>query len=210
MPTTSSVEETEDTGTGQSAADRYVEEQGKLRVPYIRVTPSSLYSIANSPTPSVYPPAAKDTRHAKKRQIVHDNEVNPKKARAQVEQETRAFDIGEKELLLKPVAVDTRAGGRSETLGEDAVSVPTEDSKASTSADEDERQDDRLTFPERLMHLLQHGIEPNALWWQKDGASFGFEPKVFTDNVLNRLFPTKIKFESFIRKLNRWYVRNIW
>lgn len=96
-------------------------------------------------------------------------------------------------------------------MGADAASVPTEDSKApfSTAADEDERLDDRLTFPERLMHLLQHRIEPNALWWQKDGASFGFEPKLFTDKVLNRLFPTRIKFESFIRKLNRWYVRNV-
>lgn len=68
----------------------------------------------------------------------------------------------------------------------------------------DDKMDDRLTFPERLMYLLQHETEPKALWWQKDGLSFGFEPKVFTERVLNKLFPSKIKFESFIRKLNRW------
>ena len=104
-----------------------------------------------------------------------------------------------------PAAVDTRAEGRKEKFGDDTISFPSEKREASNPADEDERLDNRLTFPERLMHLLKHRIEPKAIWWQKDGTSFGFEPKLFTDKVLNKLFPTKIKFESFIRKLNRWY-----
>ena len=79
-----------------------------------------------------------------------------------------------------------------------AASATIEDSQ------QEDKLDDRLTFPERLMHMLQHEVEPKALWWQKDGLSFGFEPKLFTEKVLNKLFPTKIKFESFIRKLNRW------
>ena len=80
--------------------------------------------------------------------------------------------------------------------------------KAFAKPNEDNADDafDKLTFPERLMYLLQNETEPDALWWQKDGLSFGFEQKRFTESVLNKLFPIRIKFESFIRKLNRWYV----
>ena len=93
------------------------------------------------------------------------------------------------------------------TAGGVAAGKPlSECAKATPKSDGDTEGEafDKLTFPERLMHLLQNESEPDALWWQKDGLSFGFEQKLFTEKVLNKLFPIRIKFESFIRKLNRW------
>lgn len=76
----------------------------------------------------------------------------------------------------------------------------------SNEAKAEEKLDEKHTFPERLMYLLQNETDSDALWWQPDGDSFAFEPKLFTEKVLSKLPGGKIKFESFIRKLNRWYV----
>lgn len=100
-------------------------------------------------------------------------------------------------------------GARQGKVAEDLKGLPQETKPVKVEDDESDKLDERLTFPERLMYLLQHEVEPKALWWQKDGTSFGFEPKLFTAKVLNKLFPTKIKFESFIRKLNRWGFRRV-
>jgi len=102
-------------------------------------------------------------------------------------------------LTVKGMADDKSPG---EGIGLEAVSAKAE-------VEEDDRPDERLTFPERLMYFLQNDVESNALWWQQDGLSFAFEPKLFTAKVLHKLFPTKIKFESFIRKLNRWGFRRV-
>ena len=103
---------------------------------------------------------------------------------------------------MKPSEIVEAATAKAVAIGQ----PPNGSAKANSKSDGDTESEDfdKLTFPERLMHLLQNESEPDALWWQKDGLSFGFEQKLFTEKVLNKLFPIRIKFESFIRKLNRW------
>lgn len=82
--------------------------------------------------------------------------------------------------------------------------LKTSDDSEANAAKGEEKLDEKHTFPERLMYLLQNETDPDALWWQPDGDSFAFEPNQFTEKVLTKLPGGKIKFESFIRKLNRW------
>ena len=60
-----------------------------------------------------------------------------------------------------------------------------------------------ITFPERLMALLDQEVEKDALSWLDDGDGFYIRPKIFSERVLNKHFQGT-KFESFTRKLNRW------
>lgn len=59
-------------------------------------------------------------------------------------------------------------------------------------------------FPNKIMALLDSGEEPQAMWWQPQGDSFCIVQANF-DPVLKKHFQGT-KFESFTRKLNRWYV----
>jgi hypothetical protein len=61
------------------------------------------------------------------------------------------------------------------------------------------------TFPERLMELLEDEKEPEALWWLGETDCFCIDPKHFPEQVLCKYFQGT-KFDSFTRKLNRWYV----
>jgi HSF-type DNA-binding len=63
-----------------------------------------------------------------------------------------------------------------------------------------------LPFPEKLMSLLDGDKVSDAMWWLPDGDSFCLIPVVFAERVLDKHFQGT-KFESFTRKLNRWYVR---
>lgn len=60
-----------------------------------------------------------------------------------------------------------------------------------------------MTFPERLMSLLEGGSVEDAMWWLPDGDAFCLVPKIFSEKVLDKFFQGT-KFESFTRKLNRW------
>ena len=62
-----------------------------------------------------------------------------------------------------------------------------------------------LSFPDRLMMLLDSGEEGDSLWWMEDGESFCIAPHRFSESVLEKYFQGT-KFESFTRKLNRWSV----
>jgi hypothetical protein len=55
------------------------------------------------------------------------------------------------------------------------------------------------------MELLDEEAEKESMWWFDDGEGFCVVPKLFTEVVLQRFFQGT-KFESFTRKLNRWYV----
>jgi HSF-type DNA-binding len=59
-------------------------------------------------------------------------------------------------------------------------------------------------FPNKIMALLDSGKESEAMWWQPGGDSFCIVKANF-DNILQAHFQGT-KFESFTRKLNRWYV----
>lgn len=61
----------------------------------------------------------------------------------------------------------------------------------------------QLSFPERLMELLQGGQVNKAMSWLPDGHAFYIAPKVFFNVVLEKHF-YGTKYESFTRKLNRW------
>lgn len=146
-----------------------------------------------------------DSPKAKKRRLLSGDEGTSSQgdgATAELELLKHATEKQGTPLKVPPVT----AAPEEDTIGANAADDTKShgDGKAAAEAQPDEKIDERLPFPERLMHLLQHEVEPKALWWQKDGVSFAFEPKLFTEKVLNQLFPNKIKFESFIRKLNRW------
>jgi HSF-type DNA-binding len=79
------------------------------------------------------------------------------------------------------------------------VKVPEEDA-------DDSLERAAFTFPARLMELLEGGVEKEALWWLDGGDCFCVVPKIFAERVLNKYFQST-KFESFTRKLNRWYVK---
>lgn len=82
------------------------------------------------------------------------------------------------------------------------------DKEGGKSAEFDGDDPDRVvfTFPERLMELLNEGVARDSMWWLEDGNGFCVVPKLFAENVLNKYFQGT-KFESFTRKLNRWYVQ---
>jgi HSF-type DNA-binding len=72
----------------------------------------------------------------------------------------------------------------------------------------------QLSFPERLMSLLQNSDNENsgstvvvdvtrAMRWMPGGDAFLIVPSIFYDVVLDGHFHGT-KFESFTRKLNRW------
>lgn len=171
---------------------------------------SSTESCGNSKTRKMNVDMA-ETPAAKKRRLANHNESIVSQARG-----TESSDpLKQKQRTsITPVAKEPGnallGDGALQGKGAEDLKGLQQESKAVKVEDDDsDKLDERLTFPERLMYLLQHEVEPKALWWQKDGASFGFEPKLFTAKVLNKLFPTKIKFESFIRKLNRWGFRRV-
>jgi HSF-type DNA-binding len=59
-----------------------------------------------------------------------------------------------------------------------------------------------LSFPEKLMSLLEGGEVSESMWWLPDGESFCIAPANF-EAILDKHFQGT-KFESFTRKLNRW------
>jgi hypothetical protein len=61
----------------------------------------------------------------------------------------------------------------------------------------------RNHFPGRLMELLESDEAKCAIWWLPAGESFAIQPKEFSKTILTKYF-RGTKFESFIRKLNRW------
>ena len=65
--------------------------------------------------------------------------------------------------------------------------------------------EDGVTFPERLMELITNETDKEALWWLPGGNAFCINSKKFTKTILANNFQGS-KFESFTRKLARWYV----
>jgi len=63
-----------------------------------------------------------------------------------------------------------------------------------------------LSFPDQLMALLDCGQVSDSMWWLPQGDAFCIAPSGFAAKVLDQHF-NSTKFESFTRKLNRWYVQ---
>ena len=60
-----------------------------------------------------------------------------------------------------------------------------------------------VTFPEKLIDLLNSEADKQSLWWLPSGKQFAIESKRFRKTILARNFQGS-KFESFTRKLGRW------
>jgi hypothetical protein len=64
------------------------------------------------------------------------------------------------------------------------------------------------TFPEKMMQILESAEYEDAIWWNPDRVGFSIVPKKFTEKVLTKYFQGT-KFESFVRKLNRWGFKRV-
>lgn len=59
-----------------------------------------------------------------------------------------------------------------------------------------------ISFPEKLMSLLEGDEVQDSMWWLPGGDAFCLVPASF-NAILEKHFQGT-KFESFTRKLNRW------
>ena len=66
----------------------------------------------------------------------------------------------------------------------------------------------RLTFPEKLMELLNSEETQNSMCWIQAGNACALHQTLFVKNILPVHFEGT-KFESFTRKLNRWGFKRI-
>lgn len=72
--------------------------------------------------------------------------------------------------------------------------------------DEVEADDDvALTFPQRLMEILENEENTDIISWLPHGRGFViFRKKAFEQKILPKYFHKSSKYSSFTRKLNRW------
>lgn len=63
---------------------------------------------------------------------------------------------------------------------------------------------EQLTFPERLMQLINDTIAPDYVGWIEKEEAISFKTDGFQEHVLDSFFQG-LKYDSFVRKLNRWY-----
>lgn len=95
---------------------------------------------------------------------------------------------------------DKDASGSEE---EDPTAPTKEHESINENADLESYEKTNVSFPERLMDLLNHGEGiKEHMWWLEDGEAFAVVPEGF-EAVLDKYFQGT-KFESFTRKLNRW------
>lgn len=106
---------------------------------------------------------------------------------------------GEPDVGDKPKAVDDN--GRKLSLWLDTSEA------MSTNRKHDKSQavlDKRfLTFPEKLMEVLEDESVSDSIKWNEKGDAFGINPEPFISKALKIHFQGT-QFESFTRKLNRW------
>ena len=67
---------------------------------------------------------------------------------------------------------------------------------------------EQLTFPERLMELINDTIAPEHVGWIEEEEAISFKTDGFQEHVLDSFFQG-LKYDSFVRKLNRWYVSSV-
>ena len=89
---------------------------------------------------------------------------------------------------------------------EEASKIPVESDKNKDSL---KMNAGLLPFPDNLMSLLDSGVVSDIIRWLPEGDAFCLKPALFAERVLDKYFQGT-KFESFTRKLNRWYVQFHW
>jgi len=79
---------------------------------------------------------------------------------------------------------------------------------AATTASPAATTNDQMRFPERLMQLINDDTAPDHVGWIDSEEAISFKTEGFQEAVLNRFFQG-LKHDSFIRKLNRWFVYSV-
>jgi len=92
-----------------------------------------------------------------------------------------------------------------ESSTDDVLACLLKQRSSNKSGINNENDNTLLNFPERLMDLLEKGVAKDAMWFLSRGDGFAVVPKLFSEQVLDKFFQGS-KYESFTRKLNRWYV----
>ncbi len=60
-----------------------------------------------------------------------------------------------------------------------------------------------LSFPEKLMQIMEHSEYWDAIKWSSDGCAFGINPEPFTEKIIDTHFQGGL-FESMQKRLSRW------
>jgi hypothetical protein len=120
---------------------------------------------------------------------LHHQETKPvKKAKRELAEEVSTL------LQAKPMGESTAAA---------AAAKPPPPAAAAAAAQTEISAEEGVTFPERLMELLNEEADKEALWWLPNGRAFAIQSRIFRDTILAEKFQGS-KFESFTRKLARW------
>lgn len=65
-----------------------------------------------------------------------------------------------------------------------------------------------LSFPEKLMQIMEHRGYWDAIMWSSDGLAFGINPETFSEKVIDTHFQGGL-FESMQKRLSRWGFQRI-
>lgn len=75
--------------------------------------------------------------------------------------------------------------------------------KKSGDGDQKKRSADQHNFPEKLMQLINDNVDPDHVSWIDSEEAVSFKTDGFQEHVLDKFFQG-LKYDSFVRKLNRW------
>ena len=65
-----------------------------------------------------------------------------------------------------------------------------------------------MSFPEKLMCILNDADFHHCIFWSEEGDAFCIHPSLFAEHVLGPFFQAS-KFHSFTRKLNRFSIKRV-
>ncbi|CAB9506998.1 shock factor protein 2 [Seminavis robusta] len=80
--------------------------------------------------------------------------------------------------------------------------------KAASKGDQKKRSSDQMNFPEKLMQLINENMAPDFVTWIDNEEAISFKTDGFQEHVLDKFFQG-LKYDSFVRKLNRWGFRRV-
>ena len=101
------------------------------------------------------------------------------------------------------------AVGKDKKAASEKPSKPKSARRKSADSDSKKRAADQLNFPERLMQLINDNVAPDHVSWIDNEEAISFKTDGFQEQVLDKFFQG-LKYDSFVRKLNRWYVASFY
>jgi hypothetical protein len=95
-------------------------------------------------------------------------------------------------------------GGAGSAPGSKAAKAKKSPLKCPEDDSEDKKPlSDQLNFPETLMQLINENMAPDYVSWIETEEAISFMNDGFQEHVLDKFFQG-LKYDSFVRKLNRW------